>query len=74
MQYVLLLVLYYIPSGCILYYIPSGSMHYTCRCLHYHLAGFRFIRQTRLCYVIHTLVLRITTSVSCSTCPNPSYV
>ena len=62
MQYVLLLVLYYIPFGC---------MHYTCRCLHYHLAGLRFIRQTRLC--CHTLVLRITTSVSCSTCPNPSY-
>ena len=64
MQYVLLLVLCYVPSGC---------MHYTCRCLHYHLAGFRFIRQTRLCYVV-TLVLRITASVSCSTYPNPSYV
>ena len=43
MQHVLLLVLYYIPSGC---------MHHTCRCLHYHLTGFRLTRQTRLFYVV----------------------
>ena len=50
-------------------------MHYTCCCLHYCLVGFRLKRQTHsYVMLLYSFLETRTISVSCSTCPNLSYV
>ena len=55
--------------------ILHNYMGYTCRYIHFYLAGFRLIRQTQSYVMLSCSFLEIIIiSVSCSTSPNPSYV